>query len=127
MTAHAKRGGFHPIVRRFAELDQVVTHMSKPSGSSVVLKGEPGVGKTSVAVEFVRQVAMGQLMHNERVRVLAVSSDALMSLSTTREIAAKVDIMVEDSKEARARGTKIIFFIGESASRSFSKALGTIH
>lgn len=56
LTALAKNGKIDPMIGRSAELERVVTILSRRSKNNPVLIGEPGVGKTAIVEGLAQRI-----------------------------------------------------------------------
>lgn len=57
LTAMAKSGKIDPMIGRSAELERVITVLSRRSKNNPVLIGEPGVGKTAIVEGLAQRIS----------------------------------------------------------------------
>jgi ATP-dependent Clp protease ATP-binding subunit ClpA len=61
LTAQAKAGLLDPVIGRDAELERMITILSRRRKNSPVLIGEPGVGKTALVGGLAQRIADGRV------------------------------------------------------------------
>ncbi|KAK8479757.1 hypothetical protein V6N13_096462 [Hibiscus sabdariffa] len=61
LTKLAKEGELHPVVGREAQIDHVIQILDKETKNNACLIGEPGVGKTAIAVGVAVRIANGDV------------------------------------------------------------------
>lgn len=57
LTDKAKQGGLDPVIGRDAEIERLVTILSRRTKNNPVLIGEPGVGKTAIVEGLAERIA----------------------------------------------------------------------
>lgn len=100
-----------PLIGREEEIDEITRILCKKKKSNVIMTGDPGVGKTEVAVGFARLVLENKVPDKLRGKqVLEIDVTNLVAGTKYRgDFEAKIDAII---KGAEAEGN-VIFYIDE--------------
>jgi ATP-dependent Clp protease ATP-binding subunit ClpC len=108
LTQNAAADEFDPLVGRIDELQAVLLALATRTRNSVVLVGEPGIGKTAVVEALAQRIANGSvppaLAHQ---RILAIDLGLLAAGATRSQFAERMSTLVEELRESR---DAILFF-----------------
>jgi ATP-dependent Clp protease ATP-binding subunit ClpC len=112
LTAAAKAGELDPVIGRDAEVERVVSILSRRSKNNPVLIGEPGVGKTAIVEGLAQRIAAGTVPAALREkRVLALSLGPLVAGTKYRgEFEGRVKRILDEVKRA---ARDVVLFIDE--------------
>ncbi|KAK8657829.1 hypothetical protein V6N13_036050 [Hibiscus sabdariffa] len=61
LTKLAEEGELHPVIGREAQIDHVIQILDKETKNNACLIGEPGVGKTAIAIGIAVRIANGDV------------------------------------------------------------------
>ncbi|CAN6289184.1 unnamed protein product [Urochloa humidicola] len=116
LTEHAARGGGggDPVVGRDAEIDRVVSILSRRSKNSAVLVGAPGVGKTAIAEGLAQRLAAGSVPGAlAGARLVELSVPSMMSgIKYAGTLEERVTGVIADA-EAALDKRKVVLFVDE--------------
>jgi ATP-dependent Clp protease ATP-binding subunit ClpC len=112
LTAAARAGELDPVVGRDAEIERVISILSRRSKNNPVLVGEPGVGKTAVVEGLAQRIARGEVPAVLRdKRILALSLGPLVAGTKYRgEFEGRVKRILEEVKRS---SREVVLFIDE--------------
>ncbi len=111
LTALARRGGLDPVVGREAQVERMVTIISRRTKNNPVLIGEPGVGKTAI-VEGLAQRIVSEDVPDHLLDKRLIQLDLAAMIAGTKyrgEFEERLKKVITELKEQN----NIIIFIDE--------------
>lgn len=80
LTACARAGKLDPLVGRKAELERILTVLSRQKKNNPLLVGDPGVGKTALVEGLAQRIVAGEVPQNlQGAEVFALDLGALLA------------------------------------------------
>ena len=112
LNAQAKSGKLDPVIGRDEEIRRVMHILTRKTKNNPLLVGEPGVGKTAIAVGIAHSIVNGDVPENLKNKVIfALDMGALMAGAKYRgDFEERLKAVVKEVKESEGR---IILFIDE--------------
>ena len=99
------------LIGREHELNKAWFYLSQASRNNVFFIGEPDVGKSSIAIEMIRQIATGECPKEfKNMRVIEIDPEALLELVEFND----VNIRVKKGNALRKALNKISKFINDN-------------
>lgn len=119
LTLAAQENPLPPLIGREREIDAIIQVLARRNGSSPVLIGEPGVGKTSIVEGLAQRVADKQVPEFLAAkRILALDMESLMeSARNPGELRDKVAALLQEVAE-QANVILVIDGLFEPAART---------
>jgi len=110
-TEQAKSKKFDPVVGRDKEIQRMMSILSRKSKNNPVLIGDPGVGKTAIAIGLAQRIASGNVPANLLdKRVLSLDLAAVLAGTTFRgEFEERLKEILREVKE----NPNVLLFIDE--------------
>lgn len=110
-TEQAKQKKFDPVIGRDREIQRMLSILSRKSKNNPVLIGDPGVGKTAIAIGLAQRVAEGRVPANlADKRILSLDLAAVLAGTTFRgEFEERLKEILREVKET----PNVLLFIDE--------------
>lgn len=110
-TDQAKSGKFDPVVGRDKEIQRMMSILSRKSKNNPVLIGDPGVGKTAIAIGLAQRISEGNIPANLLdKRVLSLDLASVLAGTTFRgEFEERLKEILREVKE----NPDVLLFIDE--------------
>ncbi len=110
-TEQAKNKKFDPVVGRDREIQRMMSILSRKSKNNPVLIGDPGVGKTAIAIGLAQRISSGNVPSNlADKRVLSLDLASVLAGTTFRgEFEERLKEILREVKE----NPSVLLFIDE--------------
>jgi len=110
-TEQARQKKFDPVVGRDKEIQRMMSILSRKSKNNPVLIGDPGVGKTAIAIGLAQRIANGNVPANlSDKRLLSLDLAAVLAGTTFRgEFEERLKEILREVKET----PNVLLFIDE--------------
>lgn len=107
LTQAAKYGYLFPCVARDKEIEEVLRIIESQSGS-VVLVGQPGVGKTAIIEGIAQRIITGDVPKIlQEKRLVSLSLSRLVSGASASEAAERLMVLIDEA----AKAGNVVFYI----------------
>ncbi|KAG1834917.1 P-loop containing nucleoside triphosphate hydrolase protein [Suillus subalutaceus] len=124
MLALARAGKFDDTIGRDEEIRRTIQILCRRTKNSVVLLGEPGVGKTTVAEGLAHRMATNQVPQNLKGTLYSLDLGALFAGAGKGEYEERVKGVIDDVKRSQESQSPAILFIDELHLISVGKGQG---
>ncbi|MDO8512697.1 MAG: ATP-dependent Clp protease ATP-binding subunit [bacterium] len=110
-TEQARQKKFDPVIGRDKEIMRMMSILSRKSKNNPVLIGDPGVGKTAIAIGLAQRIASGKVPGNlAEKRILSLDLAAILAGTTFRgEFEERLKEILREVKET----PNVLLFIDE--------------
>jgi len=112
LTEMAKNGKFSNIFGRDSEIKSLARALAKKKKNSIILIGDPGVGKTAVVEGFAQKLTQNVFSDNslQNIRLIEIKISDLISGSKHRgELEKRINLLLEEVE----KNLNIVIFIDE--------------
>jgi len=112
LTEMAKDGKFSEVFGRDAEIKSLARALAKKKKNSIILIGDPGVGKTAVVEGFAQKLTQNIFLDNslQNIRLIEIKISDLISGSKHRgELEKRINLLLEEVE----KNPNIVIFIDE--------------
>lgn len=124
MLALARESKLDDTIGRDEEIRRTIQILCRRTKNSVVLLGEPGVGKTAVAEGLAHRMAANQVPQNLKGTLYSLDLGALFAGAGKGEYEERVKGVIDDVKRSQESQSPAILFIDELHLISVGKGQG---
>ncbi|KAG2753869.1 P-loop containing nucleoside triphosphate hydrolase protein [Suillus brevipes Sb2] len=124
MLALARESKLDDTIGRDEEIRRTIQILCRRTKNSVVLLGEPGVGKTAVAEGLAHRMAANQVPQNLKGTLYSLDLGALFAGAGKGEYEERVKGVIDDVKRSQESPSPAILFIDELHLISVGKGQG---
>lgn len=125
MLALARESKLDDTIGRDEEIRRTIQILCRRTKNSVVLLGEPGVGKTAVAEGLAHRMAANQVPQNLKGTLYSLDLGALFAGAGKGEYEERVKGVIDDVKRSQESPSPAILFIDELHLISVGKGQGS--